>query len=82
MNAIYIGETNEDYVNGKQYALRTQKFTGRIYKPGKDANGKWLDKEGEPDNRMMVWKDGFAINPALKVFNDYNAISTDFKVVE
>lgn len=31
------------------------RMAGRIYKPGKDKEGHWLDKEGLPDTRYMVY---------------------------
>jgi len=58
--AKYIGETNEDYTNGEDYALIRFPMIGIIFKPGKDLQGKWLDTVGEKDNRIMVWKNMFA----------------------
>lgn len=54
MEATYIGKTNDDLSNGKIYNVSIEKMHGRIYKPEKDQNG-WLDKEGVPDNRFMVY---------------------------
>lgn len=29
--------------------------SGRIYKPGKNAQGKFIDTEGKPDERIMIF---------------------------
>lgn len=29
--------------------------SGRIYKPGKDQEGKFIDTEGKPDERIMIF---------------------------
>ena len=58
--AKYIGETNEDYQHGEDYAIMQRPMAGRIFQPGKDLQGNWLDTVGEPDNRIMVWKNTFA----------------------
>jgi hypothetical protein len=54
MQATYIGETNDQLKSGEVVQVTVAKFTGRRYKPGKDQSG-WLDKEGELDNRFMVY---------------------------
>lgn len=72
MTATYIGTTNNHYTNGSTYSLKTQNMVGRRYK---DLN----DREGEPDNRIMAWRDSG--DPALKVYEDQAAIARDFKVL-
>lgn len=64
--AKYIGETNQHLKEGSYYALMTQDMAGRIYKPGKDERGKWLDTVGEQDTRIMVWVNA---NSFYKVYN-------------
>lgn len=45
-----------EFVEGKEYSVEMRKMTGRKYKDGKDpVNGKWLDKEGEPEDRLMLF---------------------------
>ena len=39
--------------------VQVQKTTGRIYAPGVDEKGKFIDKVGKPDNRFMI----FSMNP-------------------
>jgi hypothetical protein len=70
MRATYIGTTNENYENGTVYQLTLRSMTGKRYK---DLN----DRIGEPDTRIMVWKDFGA--PALKVYDTQEAIDRDFR---
>lgn len=47
-----------DFVEGKNYHVSIQRMTGRMYKPGKHiVNGKqeWIDKEGQPENKIMIF---------------------------
>lgn len=53
--ATYIGEPTKELTPGVQYNLVMQDMAGRIYKPGKTPDGKWLDKEGEQDERIMAY---------------------------
>lgn len=80
--AKYIGQTNDDYVNGEYYPIQQRPMQGRLFKPGKDLQGKWLDTIGEPDTRIMVWKDvyGPEAKPAMKVYESQEAINQDFEV--
>jgi len=71
MTATYIGTTNKHYTAGNTYSLQTQNFTGRRYK---DLN----DRVGEPDNRIMVWKN--ERDAALKVYETQADIAKDFVV--
>lgn len=46
-----------EFVEGKRYGVQIMTMSGRIYKQGKEViNGKseWIDKVGEPDERLMV----------------------------
>lgn len=70
MRATYTGETNEHFTNGEIYNLSTRSMSGKRYK---DLN----DRVGEPDNRIMVWKDSGA--PALKVYENDAAILEVFQ---
>lgn len=54
MDAKYIGPANEVLLPDSTHSISVVKFTGKRYKPGKDAKGKWLDTVGEPDDRFMV----------------------------
>jgi hypothetical protein len=72
MKATYTGPTNEHYTNGDTYYLTTRSMTGKRYK---DLN----DRVGEPDTRIMVWKQNDA--PALKVYESEAAILLDFQQV-
>jgi hypothetical protein len=79
--AKYIGQTNDDYVNGRDYSISTQSMTGKRFKPGKDSQGKWLDNVGERDTRIMLWKIvGPKQSPALKVYESEAAILKDFEM--
>lgn len=71
MTATYIGTTNENFVNGKGYSLTTLPMTGRRYK---DLN----DREGVPDNRIMVWQNNGPA--ALKVYETQADIAKDWVV--
>jgi hypothetical protein len=73
MRATYTGETNEHYTNGDTYYLTTRSMTGKRYK---DLN----DRVGEPDTRIMVWKDSG--NPALKVYENDAAILEVFQLTK
>lgn len=77
--AKYIGETNDDYINGEDYAITTLPMSGRIFKPGKE-NGKWIDTVGERDNRIMLWKNLFEPNAkqGYRVYKNQAAILKDF----
>lgn len=55
---LYIGETNQDYTNGQVYFLMQVPMCGRIYKPDKGVDGKYIDTVGVRDIRIMVWKHG------------------------
>jgi len=44
-----------DFFEGQEAIVRMMPMTGRIYKHGKDAQGKFLDLEGQPDKRLMVF---------------------------
>lgn len=43
------------FKKGEHYLTNIMLMHGRIYKPGKDAKGKFLDTVGEPDNRLMIF---------------------------
>lgn len=77
---IYIGETSEHLVNGRYYTTMQVPMMGRIYKPGKDIHGKWIDTVGEKDNRIMVWKHLTTKDecPAMKVYESVEAIAKDW----
>jgi hypothetical protein len=75
MIAKYIGDS-ADYAKDQPFALSVQKMTGRIYKPGKDANG-WIDKEGTQDNRFMVWGSGISSVP-YKVYASADEVVKDW----
>lgn len=79
--ATYIGETNDDYINGQSYPIMRRPMTGTIYKPGKDENGKWLDTVGKPDTRIMLWKDiyGTEAKMGYRVYESQEAIEKDFQ---
>lgn len=65
---------------GKEHSLNIVKFTGKIYEPGFTlVNGRpnFTDKVGKPDNRFMVFGSSFQ----LKVYNDIDAIESDFETV-
>lgn len=76
--AKYIGETNWNLREGEDYSLMTQDMAGRIYKPGKDERGKWIDTVGEQDTRIMVWV-GFG-NSFYKVYNTGEEFLKEWKV--
>lgn len=44
-----------NFKEGETLHVNMMKMEGRIYKPGKDLEGKWLDTVGEPDKRIMVF---------------------------
>ena len=44
-----------DFFEGQQTTVRIMPMTGRIYKPGKDSKGKFIDLIGKPDERLMVF---------------------------
>lgn len=77
--AKYVGETNENVEHGGDYSLMTQDMVGKIYKPGKDSEGHWLDKVGEPDTRIMVWV-GFYGNQFYKVYNTGEDVLKDWHI--
>lgn len=77
MTAKYVG-TGKDYAKDQPFALNVTKMTGRIYKPGKDSQGQWIDKEGVPDNRFMVW----GVFPSIveyKVYASADEVVKDWK---
>lgn len=43
---------------GERLNIRVQPMSGRRYNPGKGKDGKWLDKEGRPEDRYMVFSFG------------------------
>lgn len=46
----------------QNYTTTMMPCRGRIYKPDRDANGKYVDIVGEPDNRIMVMcSEGYCI---------------------
>lgn len=62
-----------DDPDGRSLTIHITKMTGRIYKQGKDSNGKWIDTVGEPDNRYQVYND-----VPHKVYPDRESIKRDF----
>lgn len=76
----YIGQTDSDYVNGEHYAIMKLPMVGRIFKPGKDSKGNWLDTVGERDTRIMVWKNLFGpeAKQGYRVYESEEAILKDF----
>lgn len=82
MTAKYIGPENDQLVNDQVYDLKTQKMTGKRYSPGKDENGKWTDKVGEKDNRVMVWiHKSFKEVMFYKVYESESDIDKHFQVI-
>jgi hypothetical protein len=77
--AKYIGETNENVVNGSDYPLKTVDMAGRFYEPDKDENGKWLDTVGWPDTRIMVWVDVHS-NRFYKVYDNVDEILKEWSI--
>lgn len=50
-----------EFTEGKEYGVQIQPMTGRTYKEGTHiVNGKqeWIDKEGQPENRIMLFTHG------------------------
>lgn len=61
-HAVTVKNNIGTFQKGERLLIQIQKMTGRIYKPGKDLQGKFIDKEGVPDNRFMVFnKDYYAV---------------------
>lgn len=47
-----------EFEEGKEYGVQFQPMTGRQYKPGTqivDGKKEWIDKEGKPENRIMLF---------------------------
>jgi hypothetical protein len=44
-----------EFFEGQKALVQMMKMHGRIYKPGKNAQGKFIDIEGKPDERLMVF---------------------------
>lgn len=78
--AQYIGETNDDYTNGEHYPIMQVPMVGKIFKPGKDSKGDWLDVVGERDTRIMLWKNIFGpdVKVGYRVYNSQEEINKDF----
>lgn len=76
----YIGETNEAYTKGQYYPIMRRQMSGKIYKPGKDEYGKWIDTIGKTDTRIMLWKDVYGPHQKLgyKVYESEEAVYKDW----
>ncbi len=46
-----------DFFEGQKTIVRMMRMSGKIFKPGKGKDGKWLDQEGKLDERIMVFDD-------------------------
>ena len=81
----YIGPPHETLKFGEEYKISTQRMTGRRYNPGRHEPGSdgklgdWIDKVGEPDNRIMLWiSNGYASVLFYKVFESQEDINKMF----
>lgn len=55
---VYKIKVKSDIGNFKKDEVLTVQVitnSGRIYKPGKDQHGKFIDTEGKPDERIMIF---------------------------
>jgi hypothetical protein len=79
--AVYIGESNFAFAKGESYSIVRNPMTGRIYQPGKGPDGKWLDKIGKKDNRIMVYKSTTmaAVDSGYKVYETQEDIEKDWE---
>lgn len=61
---------------GKKYDCRMMKCTGKLYKPGKDDQGKFIDTVGEPDTRYMIFSsDAYAIATKDELDMHFNEVN-------
>ena len=65
------------FTEGNPHDVRIQEMQGKIYKPGKDKEGKWLDQVGKEDHRLMVMSDSYP-NFCYHVFKDVKEINEYF----
>lgn len=78
MIVTYKGESSPPYEQGKTYDVRIQSFTGRIYAPGKTEDGKWKDKLGVQDTRLMLYMG--QRDSGYRVYNTPEDLLLDFEV--
>ena len=65
------------FEEGKTDALNVQKMQGRIYSPERDEKGKFVDKVGVQDDRVMVFS-GFGTY-RYHVFANIEEVNKHFK---
>lgn len=65
---------NKGYTKGNNYEITCMEMTGKIYSDEKDSEGKWVDKVGVRDSRIMVMS-----LKSYKVFDSIEEVNDTFQ---
>lgn len=58
-HSVVVVKPIGNFLVGDRFSVRISPMHGRRYNPGKDSHGKWLDTDGRPEDRYMVYMGEF-----------------------